>query len=347
MLEYLPWSQKTLSESLAAYEHGLFTLLDVEVGGSCNLSCVYCDSPNRTVKSTITIESFTKLLADGNVSWVFICGLGEPTARANVKQFQALINSSKIHGARVSAFTNATAINDRLAADVCNGDLCLLFKCDTFDPDKIRRLYGAKNADSVISGIARALSLVSVSNDLTNIAASIVPTTENFDDIISIVKSCLDRGVFPMIGDLEDSGKGKDTYSRLKLSAEKLVELKKNLSKTLGVEYSVPICPATIAGIHVGYDFTIFVDELSGLSCHWFWLEQPRPISLGHLDQFEEYSDICRKIIAYRSARLDAVEVAVANLAPLPIGGCGGDIVSMIRFYLAAHKKASRAIGQT
>ena len=45
MWEYLPWAQSTLEKALKKYTRGIFSILDVELGGECNYHCVYCDSP--------------------------------------------------------------------------------------------------------------------------------------------------------------------------------------------------------------------------------------------------------------------------------------------------------------
>ena len=52
MIEYLPWSKKLLDESISSYKNGIFSILDLELGGGCNLNCIYCDSPDRCKKFT-------------------------------------------------------------------------------------------------------------------------------------------------------------------------------------------------------------------------------------------------------------------------------------------------------
>ena len=47
MMEYFPWSATVLSECLAEYKLGRFSVLDIELGGECNFTCIYCDSPEK------------------------------------------------------------------------------------------------------------------------------------------------------------------------------------------------------------------------------------------------------------------------------------------------------------
>ena len=43
MIEYMPWSNKVISECFRDYEKGIFSILDIELGGQCNYHCIYCD----------------------------------------------------------------------------------------------------------------------------------------------------------------------------------------------------------------------------------------------------------------------------------------------------------------
>ena len=85
-----------------------------------------------------------------------------------------------------------------------------------------------------------------------------------------------DSNVFPMIGDLENSGRGREHFDALNLSNERLEKLKCDISSIVGTDYSVPQCPAVISSIHISAENEVIVDEYSGLSCNWFWLEEPK-----------------------------------------------------------------------
>lgn len=56
MIEYRPWSQAVLEESLDSYKRGGFNILDIELGGQCNYHCIYCDSPSRDKHCRISID---------------------------------------------------------------------------------------------------------------------------------------------------------------------------------------------------------------------------------------------------------------------------------------------------
>ena len=85
MIEYAPWSRKVLDESLRSYKNRVFNILDIELGGQCNYHCIYCDSPLRNKRCEVSIEKLRTAFAQKNIKWVFICGLGEPTANGNLE----------------------------------------------------------------------------------------------------------------------------------------------------------------------------------------------------------------------------------------------------------------------
>ena len=72
MIEYLPWSSKTLTDNLKRYAKGYFSCLDIELGGECNYHCVYCDSPDRKKECTLSIDGLANLLSTGYFKWVYI-----------------------------------------------------------------------------------------------------------------------------------------------------------------------------------------------------------------------------------------------------------------------------------
>ena len=52
----------------------------IELGGQCNYKCVYCDSPSRNKESIISTSKIEEVLKTKKIDWIYICGLGEPTA---------------------------------------------------------------------------------------------------------------------------------------------------------------------------------------------------------------------------------------------------------------------------
>ena len=62
MLEYLPWSCKELYNVLKLYRKNIFSILDIELSGACNMACVYCDTPIRTTKTLLDIKLIENLL---------------------------------------------------------------------------------------------------------------------------------------------------------------------------------------------------------------------------------------------------------------------------------------------
>lgn len=334
MYEYLPWSQKVLDDAIVSYKEGTFTILDLELGGGCNLNCVYCDSPDRSKKFTF-MKEIQKLIETDKFKWIFICGLGEPTFAENKNDLIAILELCKVHGIKCSIFTNLLDFDDRLFQYVEDDVLYVMFKLDSFVTEKIKKLYGKQKIDveRLNKNIKKLVTLVKVENGCTNLCASIVPTALNYDELSDIISFCNDNNIFPLIGDLEDSGRGQDVYQQLKLSDKKLEKVKSLFSEG----YEIPICPSVLCGIHILYDGTVALDESTGLSCHWFWLTEPRIYQMKKVQQYVSLEQIEKEIIEYRNGRILQVKENIKKLDKLVFGGCGGDIKTLLEKYVRLH----------
>ena len=331
MLEYLPWSKKVLADCQEKYIAGHFSVLDIELGGMCNLKCVYCDSPDRT-KTFTARDNIYNLIKSGRFKWLFICGLGEPTFSDNKDELIRILELCKQYRVKCSMFSNLTNFDEALFKYVEDEVLYVMFKLDSLNADVIKELYGIKatNIQPLFENVQKLLSLVKIKENCTNICASIVPTTKNYDELEALVNFCVENNVFPLVGDLEDSGFGKKAYERLKLSDEEL-----KLVKTKFLEqYSIPICPSVLYGIHILYDGSIAVDESTGLSCHWFWLHEPQIWTLGKCWEYKSYEDIEQDIFEYRKAKMDYIKEIAPQIEELVFGGCGGDIRKLLIHYI-------------
>lgn len=334
MIEYLPWSKKLLDESISSYKNGIFSILDLELGGGCNLNCIYCDSPDRSKKFT-SMSEVRKFIQSGCFTWVFICGLGEPTFADNKVDLLGILELCKKYGVKCSMFTNLLDFDDELFDYIKDDVLYVMFKLDSFKEERVKKLYGNQkiNFENLQANIQRLIRLSKVKDGYTNVCASIVPTTLNFDELSDIVAFCNKHNMFPLIGDLEDSGKGQDVYSELKLSDEQLKEVKDLFEE----EYTIPICPSVLCGIHILHDGTVALDESTGLSCHWFWLTEPHVYQMKKASEFSSYSEIMREIISYRCDRIPEVKRQIEGLDNLVFGGCGGDIKTLLEVYVGLH----------
>lgn len=339
MLEYLPWSNQELSKSLSLYKDNVFSILDIELGGACNLSCIYCDTPDRKIISKISTEIVEKLFQSNQIRWLFICGLGEPTVKPNFSQLIDLLSLCKKYDIRCSMFTNLLNLNDEIRKFIIDGILYILFKLDSFNENKIQDLFNTNQTNKILSNIDDVKSLVTSDGNFTNIAASIVPTSINQDEIIDIVKFCIANNIFPLIGDLENSGITQDTFKYLKINNDELLLIKQRINELFNVSYRVPVCPSVIGGIHISHGNQLIVDHYTGLSCHWFWLKQPKIKVLADINNATTYDEIASMIINYRSTKIDFIENYISDISELPFGGCGGDIKYMLTGYLTICKQ--------
>lgn len=333
MLEYLPWSTKSFNEMIEEYKKGQFTILDLELGGECNCNCLYCDSPNRASRIEYSIESIVKILKSGNFSWLFICGLGEPTFGENLTALELLLNTCLSNKIKCSIFTNALNITPQIKWFIDIGILHVLFKYDSFDDEVNKEILGKSHNVGYNYIFQQMKNSVIIENNYTNIAASIVPTVYNEDILDLLTKKCIDSNIFPLLGALEVAGNATARYEKLVPRHEKLVSAKILIDKIVGGQYCMPICPSTIGSIHISASGDITVDALSGLSCSWFWLKTPDIMSLGNINQGFDYHEVTNKIISYRKAVFHNLNTCIESHDDSLFGGCGGDIKTLLNIY--------------
>ena len=340
MIEYLPWSNKVLTYNLQRYAEGRFSCLDIELGGECNYHCVYCDSPDRKKECTVSIEGLGRLLATGAFKWIYICGLGEPTFNKNQKMLIKLLRYCEKYDVRCSIFSNLSKLTEELVYFIQMGILHIFFKYYSFNLDIIGTLYGTKEMKMQLNNVQYIKKLVRVNDGMTNMAASIVPTRLNKNYIVPIVKECIDANIFPLLGELEISGKGETNYENLCLTKEELWELKMEVEAELGEPYNIPVCPSVISGIHFSYDGYITVDRYTGLSCHWFWLKEPEVRRIMKFVPGIEVEEITDKIMFYRDGCIKAVQdyLKQDNQIGGAFGGCGGDVHRLFQQYVDCHR---------
>ncbi len=333
MVEYLPWSKKVYSECLMDYKNGALSILDIELGGQCNYHCVYCDSPTRGKKCVISFNSIENAFMENNIKWVFVCGLGEPTFSENFIILKNILSLCEKYGAKCSIFTNLSNLDLELEGYIKKGILYLLFKYDSINTNKVKSLYGACNPEQQVANIDKVKQLVQVNEGCTNLAASIVPTRENINEIITIVKDCLASNIYPLIAELENSGNAQGCYEKLMLTDEELMNIKNEVNALISDKYYIPVCPAVICGLHIRHDGSVTLDEFTGLSCHWFWLEEPRTVVVGDFNT-EQCKDLVVKIEKYRDSRLDKIRDLMNTQKVSVFGGCGGDVSYLLKQYM-------------
>ena len=343
MKEFLPWSKKTYNDAVYKYRQGRLSILDIQISGSCNYNCIYCDSPNRSRPCLTDFSHLESLLnqEEGLFNWVFVCGLGEPLWRKNKTALLKILSICEENGMKCSIFTNGSQIDDIILDYVKKGILFPLIKIDTFSVEKANNLYGTKDAEKTLAAIDALFNISkNIDSEYCHIAASIVPTSENILEIPDIVKKCLSNNVFPLIGQLECAGKSTgDNYNSLLLTKEELVNLKEDISSQINDVYKVPICPSVIAGIHIANDGWVSVDKRSGLSCSWFWLEEPQTVKLCNVNMLSSFSNADKLIINYRNEVYQQMKKLISNIEEYPFGGCGGNVRELAFEYVALQKE--------
>lgn len=238
----------------------------------------------------------------------------------------------------LSMFSNMLNVDKELLDYIDDGTLHVLFKLDTFDKEKMAYLYGQDKGDIILRNYQALKEVTHAKNGVTNLGASIVPTSVNYNALPSIIDYCMENGIFPLIGQLEDAGSCSKIFKDLEVKEKNLVKFRDYLSHTYGVDYEMPTCPATISGIHVTNTNNIILDKRTGLSCPWFWLDEPQLEVIGNIQNMS-YDEIVNSILKYRQSKLLDVEDIEKNVELYPFGGCGGNAKQLLRTYLDISKK--------
>lgn len=335
MFEYIPWSQEVVNVALDSMRHGVFSTLDIELSGKCPYNCVYCETPYREKKSIIDFDKIEQLLDTKDFKWVYICGIGEPTFDCNEEYLLRILSACKRNGAKCSIFTNLSNLTERLVRYVEDGILYLIVKYDSLDAEKIKKIYKPNDVETHKKNLDLVYSIVKLENNKTNIAASIVPTAYNIDEIEMLVESCVNHGIFPLLGQLEYSGSAKDVFDTLNLDDSVLSVKKERVEKIIGEEYRVPFCPSVITGYHISNDNKITIDHRTGLSCHWFWLDEPNVDIMFDLNDITDFKAISKQIIDIRKERFNEFLRIKDSLITDIFGGCGGNKKDIFEIYKA------------
>lgn len=340
--EFFPWSTKVYQNSIKNYLNGQFSILDIQLNGKCNYNCIYCDSPDRNLSSKIDFEHLENLILhqNGLYEWMFICGLGEPLWKENKDVLLHLLALCKRKKMKCTIFTNGSNIDDCIIEYVRSGILFPLIKIDSFSSELAESLYGTSQAAKNLLAIQELFKVAKEFDDeYYHIAASIVPTSQNLQEIPSIVECCIKNNTFPLLGQLEYAGKAIGSYNDLLLSKNTLLKLKNQISKICETEYKVPICPSVIAGIHINNDGYVSVDSKSGLSCSWFWLETPQTTNLCEINTITSLTNAEKAILNYRKKTFDLLPIICFNTEQYPFGGCGGNIKDLLADYIKIQNK--------
>lgn len=337
MMQYKPWEKNEVS-SLLNESNKKLPILDIQLGGACNLSCIYCDTPKYGLPCSVNLAAVEKLMNDGDIRWVYVCGLGEPTAPANLRHLKQILMWCREKNIGLSMFSNMLNVDRELLDYIDDGTLHVLFKLDTFDKNKMAYLYGQDKGDIILRNYQALREVTHAQNGVTNLGASIVPTSINYSELPSIIDYCIANGIFPLIGQLEDAGSCSKIFKDLEVKEEDLIKFRNYLSTTYGVDYEVPTCPATISGIHVTNTNNIILDKRTGLSCPWFWLDEPQLQVIGNIENMD-YNEIVKTILAYRASKLTDVEEMEQHVELYPFGGCGGNAKKLLRTYIDLSKR--------
>lgn len=195
----------------------------ISVTDRCNLSCVYCmpeegiTGANHTeILSYEEIIFLCKVFSKIGISKIKITG-GEPLVR---KDLSYLINEIKnINGIdNVTLTTNGILLEEQIESLVEAGLDAVNVSLDTLDENTYKKLTRVGGLNKVMNGINKALQY-----DKLNIKINCVPLeTENYKDILNVVKLAKNNNISVRFIELMPIGSGKDMKG---ISEDKIKEI--------------------------------------------------------------------------------------------------------------------------
>lgn len=286
---YAPWAESELMLIRHHYELGKIPVLYLELSARCSqCRCLYCDSPYRWIPKHETNLSELISIIDQTVKqglrWVYICGLGEPSE--DEKLFPILDYLSEL-GVSTTMFTNGLGFHSDDIQRLKVKRVHLILKLDTFKTDTFDRLLGSKGVATRIYRFLNSLleeSFIQIGEGYTtNLAISIVPTLLNLGDIPEVVQFCKEHSIYPVIGEMEISGRAAENVRILKPSENDLESLSTRMTEVLGHPYARPLCPGIIYGLHIDHVGNCVADLNTGLSCGWFIADESEMKTIGNI----------------------------------------------------------------
>jgi len=196
-IEYSPWAKKDVERIIKKSKQSL-PILDIQLGGACNLNCIYCDTPKYNEPCAINLPSIERILNEGQIEWIYVCGLGEPTVKQNIDHLKQILKWCKEKNIKLSMFSNVLNLDEELLEYIDKEILHILFKLDTFDKDKMKYLYGKYKGDIILKRYEQLKEVTHFKDGKTNLGASIVPTSVNFSEIPKIIDYNFENGIYSL-----------------------------------------------------------------------------------------------------------------------------------------------------
>ncbi len=326
---------------------GYISCIDVQLGGGCNARCVYCDTPLYRETCEVNLRKLEAMLKTGEIKYIFVCGLGEPTAPTNIGYFKDILRMADFYNAKVSAFSNCIHMDNELFDLINKGVYNVIFKLDSFDSTYRQKTYRiSATLDTQMQKNIATLSAIAKNNksSFTQVAASIVASNDNIDYIYNIVKFCIDNNIFPKIGLLENAGNSTETFNSKALSQLQIQQIQTFLKKEYGIDdlQALKMCPAVLGSIFISNKDRVSLVNGLATSCKWFGLEDNNKEKQHFITEYDAkeisndfYYKVVDAILKYRLLQLPYVETVLGQTNKTIIGGCGGDprqiLTNMIR----------------
>lgn len=240
---------------------------------------------------------------------------------------------------RWAFFTNGLSIDEWFIKYFICGRLAPMIQLNSREIQKIAHLMRV-TPNCAARQIENWQTIANIISDRVclqgNVAASIVPMVTNRSEWNGLVHFAVENGVFPLIAELEDSGEAAGAFfAEENPGGMGLYPFRNHIRKRYGIDYKVPVCPATIGGIHINNSNVVTLEPRFGFSCGWFTMGPASVVPVASSDM--TYEEICRAVTNYRSERLQYTRERLVELRDsdtTPFGGCGGKEQRILATYL-------------
>lgn len=303
-------------------------VLDIRLGNTCQLACRGCCGSKCNTANVLPDTADIIWLADRlDTKLIMIDEVGEPTEANNRGTFKAILAFAKERGILVSCFSNMVDWDDELFWYVGCGTLCVLYQLYSENYATLCSYHQVDKVAEIRENINRLKTRVRIAaGGATNIAASMYPTTENIHEIPTMFNSCLYHGIYPFVGEYLRMGRGDENGDQLEVSNDELAELHATVSKIIGEDYEIPLCPCILNGVHMVENGTIIVDENTGFACDGLSYEDSTLHVIGKIGDpgLVDAGALLRRIHEYEQARLPYIRELRDKMPDYYFGSCSG-----------------------
>lgn len=225
----------------------------LEVGPACHLRCSFCFNANGGAKEKATgqelsIREYLDILAQfrvlGGLS-VSLSGNGEPFHSLNLATTMAIVREAARLGTRLNIFTAVDLLTEELARELCDFDVSLSVKFNSFVPAIQNGLVGGSSGYTARR--AKAIGILfrlgfnrpnAAGASVLSFVNSIIPRV-NDREAPQLYRFCRDHGIVPDLDTLLPFGRAEPMLDEDIAVIDRVVFELHKIDEELGIDWPV------------------------------------------------------------------------------------------------------------